>query len=66
MAYSSIQSLSVPVYQKGTQTGTDDPENTQGISGTGKLNPGETARRGYVDFKTSKGGKIRVYINQKV
>lgn len=45
---------------------TDDPDNTQGISGTGKLNSGETARRGYVDFKTSKGGKIRVYINQKV
>ena len=44
----------------------DDPNNTQGVSGTGTLNPGETARRGYVDFKTSKGGKIRVYINQKV
>lgn len=44
----------------------DDPNNDNGVSGTGTLNPGDTARRGYVDFKTSKGGKIRVYINQKV
>lgn len=48
-----------------TEYKADDSGNT-GVTGTDELLPGETARRGYVDFKTSKGGRLRVYINQKV